>query len=391
LKIKTTNWRIASTIAYSAVFLALGIAASWIGPALLNLADHVRAGLAAISILFTARYFGVMSGIIFGGRVYDRVNGHPILTTALVLLAVFTALVPFSNSLWQLAVIFCALGFAGGTIDVGGNTLLAWLHRENVGPYMNALHVFFGVGAILTPIAFVGLYNHSGRLILPLWVFALVILLPGIGLSLLKSPEPEVPKNDSSSVNGLRYLTFLIAAFLFMYVGAEVNINGWLFTYSRQMQLASEVSAAYLTSTFWVFITLGRVVAIPLYSFVQSNTILVFDFIGSIASVGLILLFPRSSTALWLGVAGTGLFMGSVFPTTLGLVEERIGTTGRRTSWFLVGASLGAMVFPWAVGQLFDTIGPIGLIFVVLGSLSAAFGLILYIIHLLSKPPVIRD
>ena len=83
--------------------------------------------------------------------------------------------------------------------------------------------------------------------------------------------------------------------------------------------------------------------------------------------------------------------MGSVFPTTLGLVEERIGTTGRRTSWFLVGASLGAMVFPWAVGQLFDTIGPIGLMFVVLGSLLAAFGLILYIIQLLSKPLVIPD
>lgn len=391
MKLNTSNWRIASTIAYSAIFLALGISASWIGPALLNLADHVQTGLAAISILFTARYLGVMIGIIFGGRVFDRKKGHPILTAVLVMLAVFTAMVPFSNNLWQLAIIFGIMGFAGGTVDVGGNTLLAWLHRENVGPYMNALHVFFGVGAILTPIVFVGLFNFGGGLQLPLWVFALVILMPAIGLLLLRSPEPEISQDDSSSGNVLRYLTILIAAFLFMYVGAEVNINGWLFTYSRQMNLASEVSAAYLTSIFWVFITLGRLAAIPLYSFVRSTTILIFDFIGSIASVSLILFLPNSSTALWIGVAGAGLFMGSVFPTTLGLVEERIGTTGLRTSWFLVGASIGAMVFPWAVGQLFGFIGPIGLMFVVMGSLLAAFGLILFIIHLLNKPPAIQD
>jgi len=281
LKLNTSSWRIASTIAYSAIFLALGISASWIGPALLNLAEHVQTGLAAISILFTARYLGVMRGIIFGGRMFDRKKGHPILTAVLVMLAVFTAIVPFSNQLWQLAIIFGIMGFAGGTIDVGGNTLLAWLHRDNVGPYMNALHVFFGVGAILTPIVFVGLFNYGGGLQLPLWVFAVVILLPGIGLLLLRSPEPEISQDDSSSGNGLRYLTILIAAFLFMYVGAEVNINGWLFTYSRQMNLASEVSAAYLTSTFWIFITLGRLAAIPLYSFVRSTTILILDFIST--------------------------------------------------------------------------------------------------------------
>jgi len=369
----------------------LGISATWIGPALLNLADHVQTGLAAISIIFTARYLGVMSGIIFGGRVYDRIKGHPILVGALVMLAVFTAILPFSNYLWQLVIIFSALGFAGGTIDVGGNTLLAWLHHKNVGPYMNAIHLFFGLGAILTPIVFVSLFNFSGGLRLPLWVFSMVIFLPGIGLLLLKSPEPKISNEDLSTRNGLRNLTVLIAAFLFMYVGAEVSINGWLFTYSRQMNLASEVSAAYLTSAFWIFMTLGRLAAIPLYSFVRSTTILILDFIGGIISVSLVLLFPNNATVLWIGIAGAGLFMGPVFPTTLGLVEERIGTTGLRTSWFLVGASIGAMVFPWVIGQLFGFIGPIGLMFVVMGSLLAGFGLILFIVHLLNIPVAMRD
>ena len=33
-------------------------------------------------------------------------------------------------------------------------------------------------------------------------------------------------------------------------------------------------------------------------------------------------------------------------------------TTGRVTAWFLVGGSLGVMVLPWLIGQLFEPLGP---------------------------------
>jgi hypothetical protein len=35
-----------------------------------------------------------------------------------------------------------ALGMAEGALDVGGNTLLVWVHQEKVGPFMNGLHFF---------------------------------------------------------------------------------------------------------------------------------------------------------------------------------------------------------------------------------------------------------
>jgi fucose permease len=50
--------------------------------------------------------------------------------------------------------------------------------------------------------------------------------------------------------------------------------------------------------------------------------------------------------------------MASVFPTTMSLAEHRIPITGQVTGWFLVSASIGGMLLPWLIGQLFEPVGP---------------------------------
>jgi len=59
------------------------------------------------------------------------------------------ALVPGLPQLSLLALVMLVLGCAQAGIDVGGNTLLVWLHRDKVPPFMNGLHLFWGLGSIL--------------------------------------------------------------------------------------------------------------------------------------------------------------------------------------------------------------------------------------------------
>jgi fucose permease len=386
----TRGWRVATTAAYILIFLAIGISASWLGPALPNLADHVKTGLSAISFVFVGRYAGVMCGILFGGWTFDRVRGHPLMIVMLLTMALFTALVPFSSALWQLVLILFALGFASGNLDVGGNTLLVWIYRGRVGPYMNGLHVFFSLGAIITPILFVRLLI-IGNLQLPLWTISVFILLTAVWLLFLKSPTSNHTTVKEESDNGFRLLIILVSAFFLLYVGAEAGIQSWIFTYSLTMGLAGEFSAAFLNSLFWIFITLGRLIIIPLYAHIRPTTILMVDLIGCIASISLILLLPGSEAALWFGIGATGLFMGSIFPTTLTFTGERIGATSRLTSLFLVGASLGAMSVPWAIGQLFSLAGPTSFMTVILGTMLAAFGFMLIIIRQVDKPKKVKE
>jgi len=88
-----------------------------------------------------------------------------------------------------------------------------------------------------------------------------------------------------------------------------------------------------------------------------ADTLRALVFLSLPASLGLILLWQDSAPALWAGAIGLGLFMASIFPTTLMLAGERMRVTGAMTGWFLAGASIGGMSLPWGIGQAFVRIG----------------------------------
>jgi FHS family Na+ dependent glucose MFS transporter 1 len=143
-----------------------------------------------------------------------------------------------------------------------------------------------------------------------------------------------------------------------MYVGVEVGYGNWIFTYTTNLNLATEADAAYLTSAFWGFFTIGRLLGIGISIRLRSWIILYVDLLGCLLSMGVILLWPMSFMALWIGTLTLGLFMASVFPTTLAFAEERIHLTGTVTSWFMVGGGFGGMFLSGLIGQLFEPFGP---------------------------------
>lgn len=54
------------------------------------------------------------------------------------------------------------------------------------------------------------------------------------------------------------------------------------------------------------------------------------------------------------------------------LAERRMTLTGKVTSWFFVGASLGGIFFPWLMGQLFEKINPTAIMVILLSNLILA-------------------
>jgi FHS family Na+ dependent glucose MFS transporter 1 len=348
-EIETTPrlYQLSSTYAYYAAFIALGLAAAVLGPTIGDLARQTGVRMDLISYLFTARSLGYLLGTSQGGRVYDYLPGHLVMAIMLTAMAFSLALSPLLPMLWLLIAVMFLLGIGEGAVDVGGNTILVWLHGTRVGPFMNSLHFFFGLGAFLPALIIDRVKAGSGGITWAYWILAIAIL-PVI-VWLLRLPSPSAPHKEKTAgpVRKDSLLVALVAVFFFFYVGAEIAFAGWIYSYATALGVKSTL-AAFLTSGFWGALTVGRFLSIPL----------VIDLAGCLISVSLLLFFPASTLALWAGTIGVGLSMASVFPTTLLLAGSHMTITGTVNGWFFMGSSLGGAALPWLIGQLFEAISP---------------------------------
>lgn len=349
---------LAVTAAYYLAFIVLGLVIASIGPTLPGLAEHVRASIGQISYLFVLRSLGYLTGTLIAGRLYDRVRGHPVMAGMVLALVLIMSAIPLAPALWLLAGFLLLLGVAQSVLDVGGNTLLVWVHREQTGPYMNGLHFFFGLGAFLAPVIIALTVARTGDIYWAYWSLALLMLPSALWLARLPSPAAIVSAGAAPARPALPALIALIALFNFLYVGAEVSFGGWVFTYATALNLGTPASAAYLTSGFWGALTVGRLLSIPLAARFSPRAILPVDLLVVLAGLALILALPGSFAALWAGTICVGLGMASIFPTLLNLAGSHMTITGSVTSWFFVGSSLGGMSLPWIIGQLFEPLGP---------------------------------
>ena len=211
----------------------------------------------------------------------------------------------------------------------------------------------------------------------------LAVLLVPLAAWVVRVPSPRAEDDQDDSEQSLdgdvrlrtqargRVVVALVALFLLLYVGAEVAFGGWIYSYAAALGLATETSAATLTSVFWGGLTVGRLAGIPIAARLRPRTILLFDLAGCLLSVGLILALPTSRVALWAGTIAAGAAMASIFPAAITLAGNRVRITGRITGWFLIGSSIGSMTIPWLIGQLFEPVGAHVTMWIVLATLAA--------------------
>jgi FHS family Na+ dependent glucose MFS transporter 1 len=362
------------TLVYYGAFVSTGLMASVLGPTLPDLAKLTHTTLAEISVLFTAQSIGNMLGAVLVGRLFDRLSAHILMVIALVIMAAMLASVPLLSSLGLMIVVFWVLGLSRSAIDLGGNTLLVWVHGAKLGPYMNGLHFAYGAGAFLAPIIIAQAVDWTGEITLGYWILA-VLMLPMV-FFLISLPTPKAIETISEDIPPeVNYqLVFMIAVFFFLHVGAQASFGGWIFTYATDLNLADEKTARFMTSAYWGAITVGRLLAVPIAARFSSQTILLWDLL-SMLGFTLLLAVAAHPVVLWIGILGAGLSVASLFPTTLAFAERRMKFTGNVTGWFMVGASLGGMTLPWIIGNLFEVAGAKVMIALIAADLIMSLGI----------------
>jgi len=374
------------TADYYAAFVLLGLVSGSLGPTLPALAERTTTELGAIGVLFTAERLGYLIGSFQAGWIYDKVRGNRLMAILLVLLAVVVASIPTAHALWLLVLVVMLMGIFQGGIDVGGNTLLIWVHKDKVGPFMNGLHFFWGTGAFLAPIVVALAVQRSGDIAWAYWTIAICILPVAIWTTRLPSPIFVKRHVPDSARDANRTFVGLLAALWFLYIAMEVGFGGWVYSYAVTLGLSNPTHAAYLTSAFWGALTFGRLLTVPIATRFRSHTILLVALGLALASSSFLVLFGTQLIPLWAGTIGLGLALASVIPTSMSFAESCVPVTGRVTSWLFVGGSAGGMTVPWLMGRFFESLGPNFIMFAIAVDASLALAMMIVLL-LYSKRP----
>ena len=387
------------TAAYLASFIPLGLASNSIGPSVTALRGQVHVSVGTVSQLFIASAVGYFIGSMVSGRLYDRRLGHRLYAAGLAGSGVALLVAGFLSAFAGLMAAFFVVGLAGGAIDVGGNTLMVWQRKGNVGPFMNALHLCFGVGALAAPLLVNRSVAWGGDVRIAFAVVAAVSIAASIWILSSAEPPPVTHASEAAdaaaaeAADGVRRLgkassrrlLGIVAFYFVLYVGVELGFAGWIHTYAEEIRLGSANVVSAVTTLVWGMFTLGRISAVVVAQRLRVESLLIGVSVLSVVAALVLVVGNGAAAGVWIGTAIFGFSVAPQFPTMLAFAEEHLSLTGTATSWFMGAAAIGGLTFPWLIGQLFDHVGPKALPPTVLISTVATLGWLLFVRYRLHR------
>lgn len=386
--VRTGKTRAQILLAYAA-FVFVGISAGVGGVAIpAQMADY---GIDRTTIGLT--FFTFSAGFLLAGLSTGAVIHRFGLRAALVLGASVQLAGALATASRPSFVVLLALGlpagYAIGLLESALNTQLAQL--PGAGPLLNRLHAFFGVGALIGPIVAARLLEHYpwtaiwlllAVLTVPLLV-GFVVLHPRPAAAPPDQQEPGEPQDavpllhdgpvpdglvvpEASGEAGetgrgllattLRERSVLLGAVLLTtYVGAELGVGTWAFSYLTEHRTDTEVLAGALVSGYWAGLTVGRFVIMPLAArlgvgLIRTTTLCLLGVVLSCLVAWLSPVWPLTAAGLLL----TGFFLGPMFPTIMAVTPAMTEAARVPTAiGVLNGVSVvGGSLLPWFAGVL---------------------------------------
>lgn len=344
----------------------MGVALSILGPAVSHLEDRLGVGAGAIGALFAVSAIGNFVGAMLGGRWIDSIGGHATLIIGVAGFVVGAVLIAAGDEYAIVAIGVALVGAATGAADAGMNTMVVWARVGRSGPALNALHLMFGVGALIAPLAVDRSLAWSNGLWL---VAALVGTVGSISVVLLvrqKAPSAPTAEDHVERPPMSSSTTAVVAFFFLLYVGAEIGFGGWIFTLAEDEGLRAS-APALVTAVFWGSFSLGRLLAIPVNRRVSPSVIVVASCATSVVALLVMVVAHGAEWSIWTCAAMYGLSAGPQYPTMIALVDARLSLTARATSWIVGAAAIGALIVPTGLGPLIESTGSTSMPKVVLG------------------------
>ena len=310
-----------------------GMATTMVGPLLPGLESRWQIGDAAAGLLFTALFLAsVATGALVGPLALRF--GHPTLVRSGLLLSglgvALLAVSPWPQALGAVTLVGCGLGLSipAANLGVTGSRAVmlvnfAWSTGAVAGPWVLAAF----------PDAF-------------LWSLAIAMGCASAGRFGAEA-RAEATAGDGRPV--ISKATALTAIFVFLYVGVESSLDGWLSSYASRNSSTRHLWAA-LPSVFWTGILIGRFLAALALRRLVPASLLGGCLVAAISGTCLLLEAQRP-WAILAATALTGLALAPIFP--LAVSSYSASTKAEKSAGLIFSAGgLGGASIPALVGSL---------------------------------------
>jgi fucose permease len=234
---------------------------------------------------------------------------------------------------------------------------------------LNYLHAFYGIGALLGPLIASAILavRWGWNSVYVVWIGVSPVLLVGFHLVFKKqnnAPSVEVAMPRSNVlVAALRVpIVWVAALFMLIYVGTEVSVGSWSYSFLTEERHASILLAGWMVSGYWLGLTLGRLTLARVTLRVGSARVIQGCLVGVVIGVLLVWLVPVYAVSA-IGLGLIGFSFGPIYPTTIALISNIVSARILPSAiGFMVSlGSIGAAVLPWFAGMLAEHVGLLSL------------------------------
>jgi fucose permease len=342
-------------------FVFIGILSGGSGVLLPAQIDHYEVTKATFGLTFGTWSIGYITGAMSNGPLIHRLGVRAVLALGAGVVVASAVAVGLRPPFVVFALLPIGLGLGGGAFEGALNVYLTGLPGST--SLLNTLHAFFGVGAMLGPVlagrvlasglpwnAFYLLYASGLALIL----VAVLVLFPRA------DPRPEGAERPRLSAGARLPTVWLGGAFLALYVGLEVSVGQWGFSFLRDERALGLLAASSAVSGYWTGLTGGRFLLNRLAERVGVGPVRLVSYClaGVAVACTTIWLVPVAAVAV-VGLFVLGFCLAPMYPTTVAVMPRLVpaGLVATAIGLLVGSGDGGAAMLPWLAGATAQKVG----------------------------------
>ncbi len=346
-------------------FILIGANDGAFGVLIPSMRSHYGVSNATIGLLFLFATVGYLIAAFNSGLLVAKLGNRLFLLLGIGAFLCASMIISLMPPFTVLLFMLLPLGFGGAILDAGLNAYIAGLPRNTA--LLNYLHAFYGTGALLGPIIASGLLaiGFGWNSVYIVWIGICIVLGVGVGFAFKghtraeneTTEKAETKQNVLFTALAMR-IVWLGALFLLFYVGTEVSLGSWSYSFLTEERHGAPLLMGWAVSGYWLGLTLGRLTLARVALNIGEKRMIQICIIGVVAGVLLIWLVPLNGVSA-IGLCLTGYCLGPIFPTTIALMSRLVPARILPSAiGFLASlGSMGAALFPWLAGNLAQFIG----------------------------------